>query len=459
MSSSPRTADPPMPRHHTLATAALLAAAVAPGLATAAGMTTHAFMADTARQELPEGVLKQILTVHRPALIAGTIYPDGGYGSGAAFPPDRDMAEHAHWGEFHIAFIDYLRDLGCGAQAASLVPSPLPGRSLNNPVGTIDLAGLSNECGQLIAFAFGTAAHGITDETWDAQFEPEVRDRGEDPNLAGWLGAEGFWGPLAPESPLRQVFGSQYDTLYSIWAVTPMNGIEYTMDVIAIVEHHRQIDSPLLVFPPAERLIEVYRRSGKTVAREQIERGNAFSRGAVQAQASTAHTDYERVRSHMPWASSNYYLNAGGVVSSAHVVAGMYQNMWAMLISGTPAPVAPRIVGHYPAHGQHDVQLRPAEGSWTQHRWMHLFLDGEIDPASIEQPGAFTLYDEKNKRVPLTVQGGHGWSRHWSHSTRIRLDAPLKPNQKYTAVLSTRVKDWAGRPLARPYRWDFVTAE
>lgn len=437
--------------------AAVLSLALLPGAAGAAGMTTHAFMADVGRQDLEPGALRQILTVHRASLIAGAIYPDGGYGSGAAFPPDRDMAEHAHWGEFHIAFVNYLRELGCGAQAASLVPPPLPGRTLDNPLGTIDLAGLSNECGALIAFAFGTAAHGITDETWDAQFEPEVRDRGEDPNLAQWLGVEGFWGPLPPQSLLRPVLGGQYDTLGSIWAATPMNGIEYAMDVIAIVEHHRQLSSPALVFPPAERLIEVYRRSGKTVAREQIERGNAFSRGAVQAQASTAHADYERVRAHMPWAAGHYFLDAGGVVSSGKVVAGMYRNMWQMLTAPAGAP-APRIVGHYPVAGQYDVELRPGTGSWTAHRWMHVFLDAEIDPASIEQPGAFALYDEKNKRVPVTVQGGHGWSRYWSHSTRLRLDGPLKPGHRYTAVLTTKVRDAAGRALERPYSWEFVTA-
>jgi hypothetical protein len=441
--------------------ATVVAAALCPGLLSAAGMTTHAFMADTGRQYLPEGPLKQILTVYRPSLIAGAIYPDGGYGSSAAFPADRDMAEHAHWGEFHLAFIDYLRERGCAEQARTrLIPSPLPGGIINNPVGTLDLAGLTEECGQLIAFAFGTAAHGITDETWDAQFEPEALRRGEDPNFAHWFGAEGFWGPIAPESPLRQIFGDQYDNLGAAWAATPMNAIEYAMDVIAIIEHNLQLNSPLLVFPPADQLIAVYARSGRdNITREQIERGNAFSRGAVQLQAATAHLDYYRVRSHMPWSANNYYLNAGGVVSSGRVVAAMYQNMWERLLAGPQAPLVPRIAGHYPEHGQAGVVLEPAQGrSWTQHRWMHVFMDAEIDPAAIEAPGAFALYDEAGDRVPVTVQGGHGWSRHWSHSTRIRLDGPLKPDHRYTAVLTPKVKDWSGIPLARPYVWEFVTA-
>lgn len=438
------------------------AAAVMPGSALAAGMTMHAFMADLGRQQLPEGALRQILTAHRPALIAGALFPDGGYGSGAAFPEDRDLAEHAHWGQFHIAFIQYLRELGCGEQAARLVnlpaPAPLPG-------GTFDIAGLTDKCGQLIAFAFGDAAHGITDETWDAQFEPEVRDHGEDPNLANWLDAGEFWGPVPPGSPLRTLFGDNYQYLSQIWGATPMNGIEYAMDVVAIVEQNLSLNSPALVFPPAEDLIAVYGRSsfrdrnGQTaVKREQIERANAFSRGAVQIQADTAHLDYQRVRAHMPWASNNYFLSAGGAISSGQAVAGMYRHMWQMLIAAPAVPLAPQVVGHYPAHGQDGVRLRKGEGSWTAHRWMHVFFGAEVDPDSIEQPGAFCLFDEAGRRVDATVQGGHGWSRHWSHSTRLRLNEDLKPGHRYTAVLTTKVKDWSGRPLPRPYIWEFATA-
>ncbi len=441
-----------------LFTAAALYGTPAP----AAGMTTHALMADYGRQALPDGPLKQILSAHRPSLVAGAIYPDGGYGSGAAFPEDRDMAERAHWGEFHIAFMRHLRERGCGAQAARLLnlPAPVtpPGSVVENPVGAADLAGLTNECGRLIAFAFGTAAHGVTDETWDAQFEPEVRDRGEDPNVSNALDAEGLWGPFTPGSTLRAALGDNYHYLSDLWAATPMNAIEYAMDVIAIVEHRLWDRAPTLVFPPTTDLMAVYTRSGAPVSAAQIERGNAFSRGAVEAQTLTAQIDYPRVRSHMPWSANNYFLNAGGVVSSGRVVAAMYQNMWAQLTGPADQVLTPRVAGHYPSHGAHEVQLRPNDGGWTQHRWMHVFFDAEVDPQSIEQPGAFALYDEDGKRIDVTVEGGHGWSRFWSHSTRLRLNEVLRANHRYTAVLTPKVADWNGQPLARPYVWEFVTA-
>lgn len=434
--------------------AAVLALACAD--AGAAGMATHAFMADTGRQGLPEGVLKQILTVHRPSLIAGAIYPDGGYGSGNAFPPDRDMAEHAHWGHFHVAFIQYLRSIGCGAQAAALLPV---GGSVADPAGTIDLSGLTDECGSLIAFAFGDAAHGITDETWDAQFEPEVRTRHEDPNLAEFLDAQGFWGPLAPGPVVRQLAGDNYRYLYAVWSATPMNGIEYAMDVIGTVEHNLAINAPALVFPPATHLVKVYESSGQPVTLAQIERGNLFARGAVQAEADTAALDYERVRAHMPYAANNYFLDAGGVVPSGRIVTGMYQYLWSMLVAPPRQTAASEVVGHYPWHGQTQVNLRPEDGSgWTAHRWMHVFFSAPLDPDSIEAPGSFRLVDAKGHAAPITVIGGHGWSRQWSHSARIRLDAPLKRNMRYTAVVTRNVKDWSGRKLARPYMWQFTTA-
>lgn len=441
------------------ASALALMAALLPVLpASGAGMTTHAAMADHGRQALEDSALKSILTAHRPALLAGAIYPDGGYGSGAAFPEDRDMAEHAHWGEFHIAFMQALRERDCGTQAAQI--EVLLRDIVSVQIGAADLAGLSDECGQLIAFALGVSAHGITDETWDAQFEPEVRRRGEDPNPAGFFDADKFWGPFTPGSVLRAAIGDDnYHYLFDLFAATPLNAIEYAMDVVNIVDNKLLLDAPTLVFPPTDTLIDVYRRSGRTVTREQIERGNLVSRGVVQAQALSAPLDYARVRAQMPWASNNYYLTDGGVVSSGVVVAGMYRQMWDQLIGDPERPRASEVVGHFPRHGVVEVRLEPAgERSWTEHRWLHVFFGGEVDPDSIEQPGAFCLFDEDGAPVEATVIGGHGWSRNWSHSTRVRLDAPLMPGRRYTAVLTSKVRDYKGQPLPRPYSWQFVTA-
>ena len=60
----------------------------------AAGMSTHALMAEYGRRYLPDThPLKAVLTAHRPALLAGAMYPDGGYATGAAFSGDRNVAD------------------------------------------------------------------------------------------------------------------------------------------------------------------------------------------------------------------------------------------------------------------------------------------------------------------------------------------------------------------------------
>ena len=102
------------------------------GLASAAGMSTHALMAEYGRRYLPDThPLKAVLTAHRPALLAGALYPDGGYATGAAFPGDRNVAEDAHWEYFVNPLMQVLHDAGCVA-----------GVSLDVPVfsGTLDLS-------------------------------------------------------------------------------------------------------------------------------------------------------------------------------------------------------------------------------------------------------------------------------------------------------------------------------
>ena len=409
--------------------------------AQAAGMATHAAMADFGRDALDDGPLKSILTAHRPALLAGAIHPDGGYGSGAAFPEDREMAERAHWGDFSIQFMAYLRESGCSGEVkAALVKRPA--------IGLIDLAALSDRCGQLIAYAFGNAAHGLTDETWDAQFEPEVRRRGEDPNPAVFLSQL----PLSLPGPLK-------DALTQLFGATPMNAIEYAMDMVNIAERKLVLDAPTLVFPPSSDLVEVFARNrpeqGVTVA--MVERAQVVSRAAVQAESLAALVEQVRVRRQMPWAAANYYTAPGGVVQSGYAVAGMYRQLWDLLTGDPAQPLAPTVVGSYPGHGALDVQLDPAHDGWTQHRWLHVFFSTSMDAASLEQPGAICLFDPDGRRVGGVVEPG-SWSRDYAHAVKFRLAEALKPNARYTAVVTPKVKDYRGLALERPYSFSFTTA-
>ncbi|HEY0974033.1 MAG TPA: Ig-like domain-containing protein [Solimonas sp.] len=407
------------------------------GVATAAGMSTHAFMSDFGRQALPEGPLKQILGAHRASLLAGAIHPDGGYGSGILFPEDREVAERAHWEDFTDQFIAHLADSGCRGEVQSALPLPpwLPAS------GTVDLNQLSDRCGSLIAFAFGNAAHGLTDETWDSLFEPVVRERGEDPNPAAFL------------APLRTLLPAPvYGPLYDLFGGTPLNAIEYAMDVVAIVDHNLWLNAPTLQFPPVADLVEVYRRNRpeQGVTADQVLRGIAFTRAAVQAETAGAPVDHLRVRLQMPWAAANYYTAPGGVVHSGYMVAQLYQHLWAKLL-GMPRPIA--IIGTHPLHGASGIPVgREAAGLQIR-----AFTGQSHTQVSAELPGTLCLFDEAGERVAGTVRSGI-YDPEFGHVLAFTPAVDLRPDTRYTAVVTRQLRDHLDLVPRNAYSWNFVTA-
>lgn len=414
---------------------ALLAAWVLP--AGAAGMTTHALMADFGREALAEGPLRQILDAHRASLLAGAIHPDGGYGSGAAFPEDREVAERAHWEDFTDRFIEHLQSLGCDRELRSALPQPpwLPGS------GLLDLNQITDRCGSLIAFSFGNAAHGLTDETWDSLFEPLVRERAEDPNPAAFLA------PL-----LASVPDGVSGPLYGLFGATPLNAIEYAMDMVAIVDHNLWLDAPTLQFPPVEDLVAVYARNrpeqGVTAA--QVLRGIAVSRAAVQAEALGAAADHLRIRLQMPWASAHYYTAAGGVADSGYMVAGLYRHLWAKLL-GEPLPIA--IVGTHPRHGAVDVPVgRDAAGLSIR-----AFTGQSPTEVSVELPGTLCLYDEQGRRIEGEVRSGI-YDPEYGHVLAFTPAADLDPDTRYTVVVTRQLRDHLDQVPRNAHSWSFVTA-
>ncbi len=418
----------------------------------AAGMSSHAAMADFGREALPDSPLKALLTRHRPTMLAGAIHPDGGYGSGSAFPPDREMAERAHWGDFSLAFIKYLRQNGCAAHARNLVRlAPV----LPQLTGLIDPT-LAEKCERLIAFAWGNAAHGLTDETWDSLFEPIVRERGEDPNPAGLLDATRLWGPFTPGATLRTLVGaSNYQSLSSVFAATPLNAIEYAMDVMLIYDHNIWLDAPALLLPPVDDLVEVFRinRQNQGVTAAMIQRAHAVARAAVQAERVGAATEQVRVRSQMPWAAANYWAGPGGIVDGGYMVGAMYRQLWNRLVGDEPF-AAPFVGGVHPRHGATDVPTRRDAAELR----IHAFFGSSMDPVSIETPGAFRLLDAQGNVVPGMVNAGI-YQREFTHTMKFFPGANLQPGKTYTAVLTTQIRDERGAPLPREFRWSFTTAQ
>src|SRR3712207_4723332 len=99
--------------------AAIACLALAPASAQAAGMTTHAFMAEEA-SKLVNPELGRLLALHRDYLLSGAAYPDSGYA------PMTTFGEETHWERFVNRYVQRIRavapERGCGDLANPLGP-------------------------------------------------------------------------------------------------------------------------------------------------------------------------------------------------------------------------------------------------------------------------------------------------------------------------------------------------
>lgn len=443
--------------------ATLLAAALFAPPSQAAGMSVHALMADYGRQHLPtEHPLKSILGRHRPALLAGAIYPDGGYATGFAFPSDRDVAENAHWEYFVNPLIQLLHERGCADSLGGAFPVPGIGGTLDFLVdlqqAEVPIADIrfSDGCGDLIAFAMGVAAHGLGDEVWDALFEPVVRERGEhvDNSPANTLDTFPPGADTSAGQILRGVIGdAAFDTLQQAFEPASLNSIEYAMDVMAIFERDLWAEVPYLVFPPAELLIETYARLGRNdppVDRFAVERAALATRTLVLAERLGAAVETPRVRQQMPWASDNYFTGQGGVLHVGEMVTGYYLHLWDKLQRGLAAARGPLVSGVQPRDGR-EVPFRV-----TAENRVYAVFSGSVDRASTQVPGAIAVFDEFGALVPAPVNT-FGYRGEGTHGLSLEFTEPLKPDHEYTVVVTTKVRDELGKRLERPRIWSFRT--
>lgn len=435
------------------------------GTAAAAGMATHALMGEYGRRYLPdEHPLKAILTRHRPALIAGAIYPDGGYFTGFAVPSDRDVAETAHWEFFVNPLIQVLHERGC-----------IAGENLQIPVftGTLDYVSLTaanaapladirfdDDCGAMIAFTMGVAAHGLGDEVWDALFEPQVRARGEDAASSPAFTLDAFPPGADPSVGvvLRAAIGdAPFNALREAFSGASLNSIEYSMDVIALREQGIFNDVPFLTFPPAEVLVEAYERSGRAPTADvlAVQRCAAGTRTLVLAERLGAVLEYDRVRQQMPWTSGHYFIGSGGVLHTGRMIAGYYLHLWDKLQSGVVDARGPLVVGVHPDNGERGVPIHDSPD-----RYVRVFISSEVNrPSVAEQPGAIALFDEDGQRVEVNLREARSlYQGDGTHGIGFEIVGNLRPNHEYTAVLTTKARDGRNKQVLEPYIWSFRTA-
>lgn len=402
-----------------------------PASAHGAGETTHAWMAERAIDYVADPELKAVLDAHRLDVQSGSGYPDTGYWVDGNYPDSlsKDYGEESHWEPFINDYVAHIRSKDCGDLAAPFGP-----------------------CAGLVAHMMGAAAHGMGDEVWDWLFEPRVTDYGED---AG----KNFFAPENPGGPLESSgspIGNPLDDLSS--------SIEYAMDEVAIWYHDRWV-SPATAPPPVADLVEVYRLRYGEVQPEHMIAGHGVSSSAMAAERAVAPEEGPRIHDKdMPISSAYFETAPGGVVFSARAIAGYYDALWRKLTA--PASAVPKVVAIYPPDGAEEVPTRwhpaktapgPETGGGELRIWAA--LGNAVAPASLTT-GSFKLLDASGNAVP--PQEGFPrlgpWGSYGTHSMLWYPAADLDPCTRYTAVLTTDLRDLDARPLAAEKRWSFRTA-
>lgn len=445
------------------ALAALALAGAAAERADAAGMVTHAWMAESGIAHVTDPKLRGLLAANAVEVGSGAAYPDSGYIVGG-FYDGGDYGEISHWERFVNGYVQHVRDK---------VEAGECGEDLADPLGP---------CAGLVAHLMGAAAHGIGDEMWDWLFEPQFADRGEDPggrhriddypgheHLAGVSpdlahGAEDLEYEILHGRIGPQDLGFPGDLIYSS---------EYTMDVIAIADHRRLLWSPTL--PPIGDLLQIYSKIGYDhIDAAGLIAGHTAVNGVLAAERLSL-VEAHSVRLDLPWTSAHMDDESGGVHDVGLAVAGYYEALWRKLHAPggeTPAPVVTSV---HPEPEERGVPTRwqpaktepgPYPGRGGAENRIVAVLSHALDSQTVTSEN-FMLLDAEGAEVPALPgfprPGPYG-NGDGTHTMLFYPAVDLEPCATYTARVTTGLRDWSPGAdgwsqsgLAAPHEWRFQT--
>jgi hypothetical protein len=280
----------------------------------AAGIVTHAWMAEEAAAQVADPALAALLRANADQLRAGSSFPDGGYATRDAHVTGGDFGEEAHWQRFHDSYLAVLRARpDCG-----------------------DIGRPDGPCAGEVAHLMGVAAHGMGDEVWDWLFEPAATDHGE-----LWIPAE-------------------------LTDVIHPGGIEVQMDVIAIADHARA-GGPSAGEPSVDDLMAAFAAAGRPdITPEALAQGRRAMDDVRALEIAGAPAYRDAVHTHMPWTAANMDSAPGGVRFAARAIAAVYETLWEQLQGRSPVT---RVTVTAPADGELDV---PARG------WVRTYRPGAV---------------------------------------------------------------------------------
>jgi hypothetical protein len=391
----------------------------------AAGIVTHAWMAEEAVELVDDADLAALLRANGDQLRAGAAFPDGGYSTRDAGVPGGDFGEEAHWHRFHDAYLEVLRArTDCGA-----------------------LARPDGPCAAEVAHLMGVAAHGMGDEVWDWLFEPAATDHGE------------LWIPTELDGLLHP------------------GGIEVQMDVVAIVDHGRG-GGPSPAEPSVEDLVAAFAAAGRPgISPAALAEGRRAMDDLRAMELAGAPAYGDAVRTHMPWTAADIDTAPGGVRFAARAIAAVYATLWDRLQGRAPAT---RVALTTPADGALDVPAggwartyRPGawpDGGGATTRITAVLTSGlpalapgappgtHVDP---RLPAGSAVLTERDSGRDIPLQAGYPRIMPYDpdngeHLVAVQPAADLAPCTWYRASTTDRLRDGGGRAVV-PARWDFRT--
>lgn len=382
----------------------------------AAGVTTHAWMAATAVDQVTNPQLKALLKANLPYVRTGAHFPDSGYAL------TNKYGEEAHWQRFVDAMV---------AQIKSRTDCP-------------DLTAPSGPCAPLIAFTLGVAAHGMGDEVWDWLFEPNSAQRNE------------------------------YYTPADLGSYATTSGAELQMDLVAVGAYH-QPTTKTLPFPDHADIIAAFGRAGFTDVDEgQLDLGQVAMDVLHNAEGGWAPTHLAAVEKAMPWMAHNMITAPGGVDFAATAIAGYWGSMWGELLGDQP-PTSVSIT--YPAADQRRI---PATGWEVAHNPGASPGNGPADTriaavltssrpyvtpsnptvSNLLPAGSMTL-TERDSGDPVPIADGYPKSAPYGsdsgeHLIAIQPAGDLAPCTWYHVAVTSSLVDARDQAVV-PYAWDFRT--
>jgi hypothetical protein len=415
MSRSPR----PIRRAASLAVAALVAVgafALAPSApAGAAGVTTHAWMAAQAIDQVTSPQLKALLKANKDYVRVGAHFPDSGYAL------SNQYGEEAHWQRFHDAY------------AAQILTHS----------ECTDLTLATGPCAKMVAFLMGMIGHGMGDEVWDWLFEPYVADLGE------------------------------YYTPSDLGGYANEGGAETQMDLAAIADYG-QPTSALVAFPSHPDILEAFDAIGFTNVDDDALNLGQYAMDVVhKAEAGWAPTHIDDLHQAMPWTSHNMVTAPGGVNFAAKAIAGEWNAMWGRLLGSQPAT---SVSITYPADGQlripatgwnRSFQPGSARGRGGARNRITAVLTyarpytGSQGTVSNELPAGSMTLVERDTEAAVPIMAGYPRSVPYGadageHMVDIQPATDLKPCTWYRAGVTANLVDARNQPVT-PMSWEFRT--